>query len=74
MDKKNKVFKQKDHIILPKATLKRFANPETNKVTYLDLSNPESMLIKEKFPDSFHSKINYYMAIQPSMTSITLQA
>lgn len=61
MDKKNKVFKQKDHIILPKATLKRFANPETNKVTYLDLSNPESMLIKEKFPDSFHSKINYYI-------------
>lgn len=61
MDKKNKVFKQKDHIILPKATLKRFANPETNMITYLDLSNPKSIFIKEKYPDSFHTKPNYYI-------------
>lgn len=61
MDKKNKVFRQKDHIILPKATLKRFANPETNKITYLDLNNPENISIKEKFPDSFHTKPNYYI-------------
>ncbi len=61
MSKKGKVFGQNDHIILPKATLKRFINPETNKIKYLDLNNPERLLIKEKFPDSFHTKSNYYI-------------
>ncbi len=61
MAKKKKVFKQDDHIILPKATLKRFANPETNNIKYLDLSNPESISIKEKYPRSFHTKPNYYI-------------
>lgn len=61
MNKKSEVYIQNDHLILPKATLKRLANPETKKVKYLDLSNPESISIKEKFPDSFHTKPNYYI-------------
>ena len=61
MGKNRKVCKQNDHIILPKATLKRFANPETHKIKYLDLSNPESLSIREKFPDSFHTRPNYYI-------------
>lgn len=61
MSKENKVFRQKDHIILPKASLKRFANPETNKIAYLDLKNPENISIKKIFPDSFHTKPNYYI-------------
>lgn len=61
MAPKKKVFEQKDHIILPKATLKRFANPVTNKITCLDLSNPDDISIIQKFPDSFHTKPNYYI-------------
>lgn len=61
MAPKKIVFEQKDHIILPKATLKRFANPDTNKITCLDLSNPDDISIIQKFPSSFHTKPNYYI-------------
>lgn len=61
MNKKSKVYIQNDHLILPKATLKRFADPVTKKVKYLDLSNPEIISIKERFPDSFHTEPNYYI-------------
>lgn len=60
MSKAKKVYKQNDHIILPKATLKRFADSKTNKIKYLDLSNPENLLIKEAFPKTFHTKTNFY--------------
>lgn len=60
MNGTNKVTNQKDHIILPKATLKRFMDPETNKIKYLDLSNPDDISIKEAFPRAFHTKTNFY--------------
>lgn len=60
MNGTNKVFNQKDHIILPCATLKRFEDPKTHKIKYLDLSNPDSISIKEQFPRAFHTKTNYY--------------
>jgi len=56
-----RIFKQNDHIILPKSTLKRFVNPETKKIKYLDLCNPENITIKEKSPRSFHTQLNYYI-------------
>lgn len=51
---------QYDHIILPKATLKRFADSKTKKIKYLDLSDPEKITIRECFPRSFHTEPNYY--------------
>lgn len=60
MSEAKKLYKQNDHIILPKATLKRFADSKTNKIKYLDLSNPENLSIKEAFPRSFHTKTNFY--------------
>lgn len=51
---------QYDHIILPKATLKRFADSKTKKIKYLDLSDPEKITIRERFPHSFHTEPNYY--------------
>lgn len=60
MSEAKKMYKQNDHIILPKATLKRFADSKTNKIKYLDLSNPENLSIKEAFPRSFHTKTNFY--------------
>lgn len=62
MTEKKKVFRQQDHIILPKSTLKRFTNPVTKKIKYLDLSNPENISIEEIFPKSFHTKPNYYIS------------
>lgn len=56
----NKIVQQKDHIILPKATLYRFSDIKTKKISVLDLSNPDKLIIKEKFPKSFHTKKNYY--------------
>ena len=60
MSEAKKMYKQNDHIILPKATLKRFADSKTNKIKYLNLSNPENLSIKEAFPRSFHTKTNFY--------------
>lgn len=60
MSEAKKLYKQNDHIILPKATLKRFADSKTSKIKYLDLSNPENLSIKEAFPRSFHTKTNFY--------------
>lgn len=57
---KRKIHKQDDHIILPKASLKHFANPETQAIKYLDLSDPDRLLIKKHYPRSFHTKPGYY--------------
>ena len=56
----SKVFIQKDHTILPKATLKRFASHDTKKICYLDLSDLNRLEIKYTFPKSFHTKKNFY--------------
>lgn len=61
MAEKKKVFIQHDHIILPKSTLRRFADPVTKKIKYLDLSNPENISIKKIFPKSFNTKPSYYI-------------
>lgn len=60
MSNELKVFRQKDHIILPKSTLKRFANPVTKKIACLDLSEPERLIIKEVYPKAFHTQANFY--------------
>ena len=52
-------MQQKDHIILPKATLKRFADEKNNKIAYLALRNKEIKL-EEQFPRAFHTSGNYY--------------
>lgn len=57
MDKK--ITQQKDHIILPKATLKRFADEKNNKIAYLALRNKEIKL-EEQFSRAFHTSGNYY--------------
>lgn len=67
MAKSKKVFQQDDHIILPKGTLKRFIDPKTQRVCYLDLSNPESIVIRKGFPRSFHTKPGYYMPAYDSV-------
>ena len=59
---------QYDHIILPKATLKRFADSKTKKIKYLDLSNPEEITIRERSPRSFHTEPNYYNSEYDSVT------
>lgn len=55
-----KICMQADHIILPKATLKRFANPVTKKICYLDLSDSNALKIKYSFPKSFHTQKGLY--------------
>ena len=55
-----KMFEQCDHIILPKATLKRFADTKTKRISYLDLSDSENISIRKGFPRSFHTKPGYY--------------
>lgn len=57
---KEKIFMQKDHIILPKSTLKQFSDPTTKKICYLDLSNPNVLEIKYAYPKSFHTKASFY--------------
>lgn len=60
--------KQYDHIILPRATLKRFADSKTKKIKYLDLSNPEAITIRDRFPRSFHTELNYYNSEYDAVT------
>ena len=57
---KEKIFMQKDHIILPISTLKRFSDPITKKICYLDLSNPNVLEIKYEYPKSFHTEASFY--------------
>lgn len=54
------IFKQDDHIILPNATLKRFADEKTKKISYLKLSNPDKLILNSHFPKSFHTKPGFY--------------
>ena len=64
------VPQQYDHIILPKATLKRFMDAKTKKINYLDLSDPEKITIRERFPRSFHTEPNYYNPEYDAVTKI----
>lgn len=59
MDKKH-IIQQKDHIILPKATLMRFIDNKTKEIYYLELKNMDNISVKHIHPTSFHSKRNYY--------------
>ena len=56
---RKKVIQQNDHIILPKATLKRFAD-EMHRIYYLDLNDLSAISVKHTYPTSYHSKLNYY--------------
>ena len=55
-----KVIQQKDHVILPDATLKRFWDDKTQRIYYLDLNDLDHISIKSGFPKSFHAYPNYY--------------
>lgn len=60
MGKKSNIIQQKDHIILPRATLMRFADDKTKRITCLKLSNPDKIMITRPFPKSFHTRPNFY--------------
>lgn len=51
--------KQDDHIIIPKATLKRFKGND-NRISVLNLSDPSEIKLVKHFPKSFHTKKDYY--------------
>ncbi len=59
MNEKN-IIEQKDHIILPKATLMRFIDDRTQRIYYLDLNDLDNISVKKVFPKSYHSSPNYY--------------
>ena len=59
MNEKN-IIQQKDHIILPKATLMRFMDNKTQRIYYLDLNDLDNISVKSIFPKSYHSSPNYY--------------
>ena len=59
MNEKN-IIQQKDHIILPKATLMRFMDDKTKRIYYLDLNDLDNISVKSIYPKSFHSSPNYY--------------
>lgn len=59
MDKKN-IIQQKDHIILPKATLMRFIDDKTQRIYYLDLNDLDNISVKHIYPKSYHVSPNYY--------------
>ena len=52
----NKIVQQKDHIILPKATLMRFKDNESQRIYYLDLND---ITVKHIYPKSYHASPNY---------------
>jgi len=60
MNKKKSIIQQDDHIILPKATLRRFADNKTKKICCLKLSDSNNLAITKHYPKSFHTKPNYY--------------
>lgn len=56
-----KIVKQDDHVILPRATLKRFmGDGKTPMINYLDLKDIENITIKQGFPKSYHTIANFY--------------
>lgn len=57
---KKKIIQQKDHIILPKATLMRFMDDKTQRIYYLDLNDLDNISVKSIYPKSYHSSQNYY--------------
>lgn len=56
---KDKIIQQGDHIILPKATLKRFSN-RNGSMYALSLNNPEDSTLIRRFPRSFHTQKGFY--------------
>lgn len=53
------IIQQRDHIILPNATLKRFAD-KSKQIHYLDLNDMENISVKHDYPKSYHAIANYY--------------
>lgn len=41
-----KIVQQDDHIILPRATLKRFMDDKTKRICYLDLKDIDNITIE----------------------------
>lgn len=58
MERKN-IIQQRDHIILPHATLKRFVD-KNKQIYYLDLNDMASISVKNAYPKSYHAIANYY--------------
>lgn len=56
---KDKIIQQDDHIILPKATLKRFSD-RNGSMYALSLNNPEDLTLIRRFPRSFHTQKGFY--------------
>lgn len=59
MHKNSNIIQQDDHIILPKATLRRFADDKTKKIYCLKLSDSNKITITKHYPKSFHTKPNF---------------
>ena len=52
-----KIVQKKYHKILPKATLMRFKDNESQRIYYLDLND---ITVKHIYPKSYHASPNYY--------------
>lgn len=57
---KKKIVQQEDHIILPRATLKRFMDDRTQRICYLDLKDIDNITIKQGYPKSYHTIADFY--------------
>lgn len=55
-----KIVQQDDHIILPRATLKRFMDDKTKRICYLDLKDINNITIKQGYPKSYHTIADFY--------------
>ena len=55
-----KIIQQDDHIILPRATLKRFMDDKAQGIYYLDLKDIDNITIKQGYPKSYHTIANFY--------------
>lgn len=60
MKKKSSIVQQRDHVILPKATLMRFVDCKTKKISCLNFSDSCNLTIRRKFPKSYHAEMNFY--------------
>lgn len=54
-----KIIQQKDHLILPYKTLRRFVD-DKQEINVLDLNDFTNVNVKQDRPRSYHTKVNYY--------------
>ena len=58
----NKNIQQKDHLILPYSTLRRFED-EKHEIAVLNLNSFDNVKVEKRRPKSYHTGANYYIPV-----------